>query len=169
MPKARYRPGTWSASDMTADYDIEAFPVQDDQGVYRWWIASPSELFNEVDAVIASELTGHVIEVGSWHGSWFIAVATPDMMQHLRAALFPTNGLNEAATIVTYTATRGWVCLNLKARWKGAVPGQIAETKPRGRALLNVRIDFDSGVLAASGGEFTNEFTSEFTHGGIPD
>lgn len=167
MSQFRARPGTYNASDMTSTYNIDDYPIQSDQQTYQWLIATPSELFREYDAQTGGGLDGTVRNIGRWNGSWYFGGLTPLMFDYVQATLFPTDGVNEALTIVTYTAKRGWVCLNIRAHL--LEPADYGTTQPRGKLLTSVRlIDFNDGVEAVSGGEFTSEFTSEFVHGGIP-
>lgn len=167
MSQFRARAGTYNASDMTSAYAIENYAIQSDQRTYPWIIATPSEMFREFDAQTRGGLDGTLRNIGKWNGSWYFGALTPMMFEYVQATLFPTNGVNEALTVVTYTVKRGWVCLNIQAHL--LEPAEFGTTKPRGQVLTNVRlIDFNEGNEADSGGDFNSDFNSDFNLGGIP-
>jgi hypothetical protein len=166
MTQFRARAGTYNASDMTSTYAIEGYPIQADQRNYPWLIATPSELFREFDAQTRGGLDGTVRNIGRWNGSWHFGALTPLMFAYVQTTLFPTNGVNEALTLVTYTAKRGWVCLNVQAHL--LEPADYGTTKPRGQLLTNVRlIDFTEGVEADSGGAYSSAFSNAYDIGGV--
>lgn len=166
MSQFRARAGTYDASDMTSTYAIEDFAIQSDQRNYPWLIVTPSELFREFDAQTGGGLDGTVRNIGKWNGSWHVAALTPLMFDYVQDTLFPTDGVNEALTIVTYTAKRGWKCLNIRAHL--LEPPDFGTTKPRGMLLTNVRlIDFFDGDEADSGGGYSSGFSSGYDIGGL--
>lgn len=167
MSQFRARAGTYSASDMTSTYNIEDYPIQSDQLTYQWLIAAPSEMFREFDAQTRGGLDGTIRNIGKWNGSWYLGGLTPLMFDHVQDTLFPTDGVNEALTIVTYTVKRGWICLNIQGHL--LEPADFGTTKPRGKLLTSVRlIDFNEGTEADSGGGFSFGFSSGFDIGDIP-
>lgn len=161
----RYRPGTWNASDMTSAYAIDNWAVQADQGAHQWFVASPSEMAREYDRVIADTLDHSVGVEGSYNLTWYFALATAGMLDYAIATLFPTDGLNEVATIVTRTP-RGWKCLNITAHY--TQPADTGQTKPRGLAVLNWQVRFTDGTLANSGGSHSLAHNISHNIGGIP-
>lgn len=166
MAQFRARAGTYDASDMTSTYNIQDYPVQSDQRNYPWIIATPSEMFREFDAQTRGGLDGTLRNIGRWNGSWYFGALTPLMFDYVQDTLFPTDGVNETLTIVTYTVKRGWVCLNVQAHLID--PTDTGSTRPRGQLLTNVRlIDFTEGTEADSGGGFSSGFSSGFSIGGI--
>lgn len=170
MTEHRIRVGTWPANAMTSAYAIKNFPSQTDQLNYYIWVdpISPSGFFRQYDAVIDDTLDGTRGGIGKYNGSWYFDPLTPLMAQYWRNTIFPTDGWNEDVTIVTYTVSWGWVALNITAHWNEVA--RVAQPRPGSKTVQAVKlIDFDQGTLAASGGEFTSEFTSEFVHGGIPE
>lgn len=167
MIEYRARTGIHNASDMTNTYAISAYPRQSDQRNYPWMIVTPSEQFNPYDAITDGGLSGTRRAIGKWNGSWFFATATPLMIDHVVSTLFPTDGVNEWLTIVTYTAQYGWQCLNIYAHFNVLEFGQ---SRPRGQVLRNVRlIDFTDGTIANSGGAYdASAYDSGYDTGGIP-
>lgn len=167
MSQFRARTGTHNASDMTSAYNIQDYPIQTDQRTYPWIVASQSELFREFDAVTGGGLSGTRRQIGKWNGAWFFGALTPLMFAHVKSTLFPTDGLNEQLTIVTYIVKRGWTALNIYAHLNE--PAEFGQTRPRGQVLTNVRlIDFDEGTLADSGGGYSTGYSSGYPTGGIP-
>ncbi len=166
MSEFRARVGTHPASTMTSAYNVQDYPIQADQRTYPWLIATPSEMFREFDAQTRGGLDGTVRNMGRWNGSWYFGGLTPLMFDYVQDTLFPTDGVNEALTIVTYTVKRGWVCLNIQAHLID--PTDTGDTRPRGQLLTNVRlIDFNEGVEAASGGAYSSAYSSAYDIGGV--
>ncbi len=168
MPEHRIRVGTWNAADMTSTYDIRNFPLQDDQLNYYLWMppVSPSGFMRQYDAVITDTLDGTRGGIGRYNGSWLFDPITPMMAQYWRNTYFPTDGWNEVVTIVTYSIYEGWICLNLNAHWND--PALVVQARPGSRTVSGLRIDFDEGVLAASGGSHSLAHNISHNIGGIP-
>jgi hypothetical protein len=166
MAAPRIRAGTHTASDMTSTYDVAAFPIQADQRNYLWRVVTPTEMAREFDAQTEGGLDGTRRNIGYWNGSIYLMACTPLMHEYVRQTLFPTNGVNEALTIVIYTVKRGWVCLQVDGHLNEL--SEVGENHPQARFLEAVRlIDFDNGVLNTGGG-FSSGFSSGFDLGGIP-
>jgi len=168
MSQFRARAGTYAASAMTSTYAIQSYPTQTDQQNYPWLVASPSEMFRPYDAITRGGLSGLRRQIGKWNGAWYFAALTPLMFNYVQQTLFPTDGINELMTIVTYTARQGWVCLNLYGHLNE--PQEFGQTRPRGLLLTDVKlIDFDEGVVVGYlGGDFSADFNADFDRGGIP-
>lgn len=166
MSAFRYRAGTYPANQMTSAYNVESFPMQSDQRNYPWKIITPSEMARRYDARTGGGLDGTVRFIGSWNLRWYFTAITPLMLDYVLDTMFPTDGVNEVCTIVTYTARDGWICLNATAHF--VEPADAGESKPRGLFLHGVYIEFDEGTIAGTGGDFNSDFSSDFYIGGIP-
>jgi hypothetical protein len=158
---------------MTSEYSISRFPIQDDQSNAYPWVAgeSPGGFWNEVDALIDDTLDGFVGGIGDWNGSMFLGVASPLMIQHLESEIWQTDGKNEPVTIVDYSVTRGWFCLQCIGRLKIVTPSAVAQAQPASGYVRRLQIDFDTGTLIAvdGGSDFSNDFNDDFGTEGIPE
>jgi hypothetical protein len=156
----KIRAGTWNQVDMTAAYNVDAFPVQTDQAEigWQWWPPMhPSGVLSEVDELVDA-LDGSRGGFGGWNGSWFIGPCTPDMITYLRSTLF-SNGWSADVTITTWDRAYGWRVLNCKALWND--PAKTADSDvPWG--YHKVKIDFVNGTVAAIGVAFSSAFSSAF-------
>lgn len=166
MSAFRIRAGTYPANAMTSTYNVESFPIQADQRNYPWKIITPSEMARQFDAITEDGGDGTSVAIGRWNLRWHFTALTPLMIDYVLDTIFPTNGLNEAVTIVTYTARMGWICLNINAHWRE--PAETGESKPRGGFLHGPYLDFDDGVVAYSGGGYSLGYSSGYDIGGIP-
>lgn len=169
MPSHRIRRGWHDASAMTSAYEWTSLPRASDQRHLRYEIVSPSGFLSEADTVIQDTLDKSVGVLGFWNGTIYLAAVTPGMVQVLRDNIFTTDGLNEQITIVHYTVTQGWVCLQGWGRLRVARPGDVAAPRPGSGAIVNLSIDFDTGTEAAPGGDFNEDFGTDFSYGGIPE
>jgi len=162
----RIRTGTHDASDMTDTYAVKNFTVQSDQK-HKWVDpVSPSGRVSEYDALTDGGLTGNRKAIGKINFSDIFGYVTPLQTQYIRAQLFPTDGLNEALTVVTWDDNEGWICVNCTAHWND--PARTADALPGIPGQRNLRIDFTDGTIADSGGAFSSAFSTAFHVGGIP-
>jgi hypothetical protein len=164
MASYRIRVGTWDAGDMTSTYNVTGFTVQSDQR-HKWVNpVSPSGRWSQYDGQ-ADGLDGTRRFIGKFNGVWVFGALTPLQVQYLRNTIFPSNGVNETVTIVTYDDYLGFICLNLAAHWND--PARTSQAMPGLPILRDLRIDFNEGTLN-TGGAFSSGFSSGFDIGGIP-
>lgn len=168
MSAFRIRAGTYAASTMTSTYNVRSFAVQTDQ-LNPWFSpVTPSERWRQYDAQTEGGLSGLRRFIGKWNGSWYFNAITPGQVDYLRTTLFPTDGVNEDVTIVTYADGFGWICVQCTAHWND--PVTASGSQPTSQRLQDFRMDFDEGVLvgADSGSDFNSDFSDDFGTQGIP-
>jgi hypothetical protein len=168
MSAFRIRTGTQVASAMTSAYNVRAFTVQSDQ-LNPWFSpVSPSERWRQYDSQTSGGLSGLRRFIGKWNGAWMFNAITPGQVEYLRTTLFPTDGVNEAVTIVTYADGFGWVCIQCNAHWND--PVTASGSRPGSQRLEDFRIDFDEGVIVAVGVGGSHNISHNVSHnrGGIP-
>lgn len=146
----------------TSTYAVNSFPVQSDMlGNIRWIDpADPSDIYSEAaEWVMALDNTSG--GNGGIEFDWYLFLPTRGMVEYIKQTIF---GGQRSRKFTVQTRRRDSLTNKWTVVWCwGVLPDERSDAESVGGGFQKFKVHFFDGVLAASGSEFTNEFTYEFT------